>query len=175
MGIESIIALTAVVISIASLLFSVFYSRKTMRIALKHNQLSLLPVITTHYKTLSNKENFESLDLENKGIGPAILKSVTFVYNGKNFHRISNLYRNHYPELFEKLDVSRSFDKTGLHRFALGVNDRIRIYEMHFESQLDTKVLENLHNNVIIEVNYNSVYNQSLVFRVPIISPANQE
>jgi len=167
---EILVAVTAVVISVVSLVFSVLYSRKTLKITIDHNKLSLAPQITFHHKTYSNLELTQTLDIENKGVGPAIIQSVRYYYLGQVYSEISTIYKEHFPEVFDNIDRNKSYNKIGLDRYSLAQNDSIRAFSMSFLEDYDQSKLYNFLKEVTIEIKYKSIYEDLMIFRVTIIS-----
>ena len=92
---ESIVALAAIFVSIATL-FVYLYQAHIMQ---KQQITSVWPYVQWGY---TNSPDGVYIQVENKGIGPAIVKNVTVKMNGESF--------NSFKEVFEALGDTTSQD-----------------------------------------------------------------
>lgn len=83
---NTIIALTAILLSIVALGFTARWNRRTFRMTQKHNKLSVRPLIDVF---IDHGPNRYTLFLKNVGMGPGIFTKIFFAYRGEHF---SNLF-----------------------------------------------------------------------------------
>jgi hypothetical protein len=95
--INNSIALMSAFIALCAFILTILNSRQTI----KHNKISVRPVLTTrqhHYP--SNKEGTVAFELINAGLGAAIIKNFTLIYNDTT---VSNNSAEQYTNFMKNL------------------------------------------------------------------------
>jgi hypothetical protein len=152
------IALFAILISTFGLLFSVYYNCKTLKLTKIHNELSVRPIL--HVSIEKNKvDSFVRIRLENKGLGPAILKHLDYVYEKTNYSKnidFLNLIRNKAIQN----GVNLKFNHRQLYEgFNLFANESIELMTIFVEQSTFTDSITGYLEYASIEFKYSDIYN----------------
>jgi len=160
----TIIALTAIVVSILGLIISVCYNRKSLKITIEHNKKSVEPKID-HLHMVNAHEYKEYCELKNNGYGPAMIKEIKFYYQGNIYEDIVTLYKKHFNGNISKIEKEKIYQYKD---YPLASNSSILLYEFiyapeYFKNNVDgiTSFLE----DILIEINYETVYNELKNYR----------
>ncbi|PQJ79273.1 hypothetical protein [Polaribacter porphyrae] len=172
---DKIIAISAMLVSLLTLILFVY------QISLQHNEsrLSVAPRISfsqeygtrieniiSSQDTISNKFIIYNIFLENKGLGPAILKSVDFLYQDKKIEIESFIQKNQKFRNLLKIDEITSFSDGAI----LSKNEKVKLFELsvkkidehQFYNLANIKKLEELIEiSVVYESLYEEVYKKS--------------
>ncbi len=103
---QSIVATMATIVSVCALVVSVmqtYYQHKYLHAAAwPHIQLE-----EAGFENTDSTKNMVSIKFMNKGVGPAIIESMTFQYKGKSYKNVDELSK----EIIGKNDYMGSFKK----------------------------------------------------------------
>ncbi|MEM8886855.1 MAG: hypothetical protein AAGD28_02635 [Bacteroidota bacterium] len=107
-----IIALSALVVSV--------WQMSSME---EHNKLSVRPLLDFHVYT---DDSIRSVSFSNEGLGPAIVKKISFSKNGKSFDRAYDMLK--YLGRLDDISASYNYSKNsvvspGANKLILGVRD----------------------------------------------------
>ncbi len=86
----TIIAICALIVSIVSITIGVRYNRKSLEMTKEHNMLSVMPQKNMLHKS-SYVENTSELIISNNGLGPALIESVYYYLEGKEYRSFDQL------------------------------------------------------------------------------------
>jgi hypothetical protein len=153
----SILALLAIVLSAASLLFSVIWNRRTFNLTKKHNVLSVKPLLTVHTQLLD--DNKFLISLTNEGLGPAYIREVTFLYNNKTYNSFNDIYIIKKQE--SRINVDGIFGT--FIASSLGKGARFIIFMSKANQEIGLHDYRVFFDHIGIRIIYNDIYeNQSL-------------
>lgn len=161
----TIIAIAAVSISFFSMLFSVLYARKSLRITISHNQKTVRPALSSYgYAHFDNLSKYLiKHDIKNSGLGPAILEDLKFTIENKEFETLHALLKQENASYSEALrssgQIISSFEDT-----ILAPGEVLKIFDTGFlipaESE-EIKKVNLLMYKIEIKVNYRSLYDEN--------------
>ncbi len=153
---SSIISIIAIVVSVIAVLFSIKYNRKSLKMAHKHNMLSVRPIINTTI-ALQKKPTFI---LENNGIGPAFIKKISFTYKDKTAENISTLldlikHENNFPNI--NINYSENKLKSS---FSLSEKSKIIIFstDLSKENMEDIQQFNRIFEKIGTSILYSDIY-----------------
>lgn len=155
---NTIIAITAILISIIGLVFSVLYNRKTIRISIMHNELSVKPLL--HFSNrIDNNEGMIKYELSNQGLGPAIIKYLRYKYEDDYYDNINDFFTALDKRLITNQKVKFHLDYNELSENAvLSPNNSIKLFSIIAEPKIYTDSLSDLLDKIDIEIFYNDMY-----------------
>jgi hypothetical protein len=166
-------AIIALGVAIVSLAIGVYFSRKTLRLTMKHNKKSTEPYITDIYSALHKLEVgnsiFVSYDIKNCGFGPAIIKSLNFTYRGKNYPTIFDIYKKLFETLHHENDSSILFMLDSTHIIAS--NDSVTLFNMCFKERKYADQFQQITKVTGIFIEYESIYGEKKTFAKERLSP----
>jgi hypothetical protein len=159
---ERILSLSAMTISFLTLLIFLYQTN----LIKKQNYLSILPYVSVSTSDNPEEQSFE-LNLYNHGVGPAIVESVTMLYEGKRYDLSEyqdDLYeflRNRAPQM----DSIKSFSASTIDkRMAIPANSKynvFRVYKSAEDYKFFTANLNRLLNEGLdYEIIYRSIQNE---------------
>ncbi len=154
-----IIALSAIVVSIVSLYFSVRFSRLTLEQTIKHNKLSVNPLLRFFVKNES-KSNKIFIELHNCGFGPAIIKSFTLEYRDRIYGNFRDLIKENVDNLLDENSQSKIikyiyyFDKDSF----ISSSDSITVFSVKSQSSEDLKHYKLVLKEIKAVVKYETIY-----------------
>lgn len=155
---DRVLSIAATVTAVIALCVAVWDGSETRR----HNRLSVAPRVdffTMQSLSMERPENY--LSLHNRGLGPAVLKSLVITVNGE---RISLLGRGKTKEAVKKLGLYRSgIGFTSIETDdILEVGDSSKIFQIN--TQKATPELLVIFNSALsgakLEVEYESLYGE---------------
>lgn len=160
---ELISALAAVFIGACALITSVIQTQ----VMLKQQDASVWPVVHWGYKANINNVNrtgnFE-LYAENKGVGPAIIEQIRFVYDQKSYPEDS-LINIVFHKILKVRDLTADIDRATLEGSIIAPNERVSILKVGINEQGDeitqyflTQVQE---NQLDIKICYKNIYEKA--------------
>ena len=159
---EKIVSITAITISIVTLIIFV----QQTQIMKRQNYLSILPYLTISTTTNEHAKTFE-LNLINQGVGPAIIESVTFIYEGERYdladydHYMLAFLQDKVPELDSLINVSSSSLDKGMAIPANTSYNVIRVKESEKDFYLITQTLTQLlEEGFDYEIIYKSIQHE---------------
>lgn len=152
---NSVLPIIAIVISSISLIFSFLTAR--------HNRKMVEPILADLYniyhRTGKDDYSFQSYQLKNCGFGPAVIKSLTFTINDKEYKEITSLIR----ENSEKIIYDTSLSSTSMHEGGiLPPKEEWVIFKICFSASSNDSFREfqRLLSNISIRVDYVSIYKE---------------
>lgn len=155
---NTIIAFTAIIVSIFGLCYSVRYSRMTLKQTIKHNKLSVEPLLNTH-TFISNNNNTVEVCVQNNGLGTALIKSFMIFQNDDTFDDFNCLFKTNNIEI--KDNQIRYFVFSEL-TYILN-NTSVLILKCTVESSNEIRKVKTLFKEIKIEVKYESIYGDEKV------------
>jgi hypothetical protein len=169
---SSLIAIFALGTSIAGLLFTVWYTRRTLKITIDHNQKTVEPLLEIDtFQDFKSSSPHSRLEIRNGGVGPAIIKNVHLEFNNNTYTDIYHLIKNEKKDIYDRLrkdkcEVLYEFPNTCV----IAPNDLKTPYDLYFSIGDDTR------NNfmmflgeVDIIIDYESIYQQKKRLKQKII------
>lgn len=164
---EKFLSISAMIMSFVTLIIFI-YQTNLMR---RQNYLAIMPYLSTATSNDSDDYSY-SINLQNNGVGPAIIESVTFLYQGKRYdikdydNQFHAFLRSQDP-LFDSLKVVSygTLDKglaipANTAYLILGVEHSRRDYEL-----LLSGLGQLLENGLEYEVVYKSIQDEYWVIR----------
>ncbi len=156
---DRILGLSAMLISLLTLIIFI-YQTSLMR---TQSRLSVTPRIAfSTYESANDSIVTVGAEIENKGLGPAIIESIAFVHEGKRFPLNMNKFLTQaYPDFEQYADLTQSVSLTK--GSTLSPDEKSNIYTLKFrleevEGLLNYLNIELGENPFMIEVVYSSIY-----------------
>lgn len=159
---EFIVACCAIIVSIISLIYSVRYSRKTLKVQIKHNKKSVEPIIT--HTSISKYNNLE-IYLTNEGLGPAKISNLKFRYKSHDFSRIDLLFSNHFPKINDLISDKNNLISKIIETHVLAPNQKITLCKVKLSDDSLYDQINDFLEEVIIIVKYESLYNSKRSYK----------
>jgi hypothetical protein len=153
------IPLAAIIVSIFSIWFSVLYSRKTLNLTKEHNKKIVEPMLT-HLYMLDIRGNSQSLQIKNCGFGPALIKSVIFSVDGKQYEKFNLLI----TENMKNADYKADYNINNLGDCIIASNELIVMFKLDFENKGDNNgfmKFRELARRTSLNIKYETVYGES--------------
>lgn len=160
---NTIIALTAVVVSIAAIIFSILYNRKSLNITRRHNKLSVEPILETNY-TVGSDSVLCKLELVNKGLGPAIVKSIVYKTQSRKYTNMAKLLTSLYPDFVKEYlhgDSRYNIMEGGI-TVSPGVDTPLFYLKPNKPNAF--KKIKNILRDVVVVIDYQTIYKDQKVF-----------
>ncbi len=159
---DKIVSLSAMSISIITLIIFIYQTN----LMSKQNYLSILPYLSLSISNSPGDGSF-MLKLENHGVGPAIIESVTFTYEDKKYDleefdsEIFTFLRTKAPELDSIKSISHSSLDKGM---AIPINTSYGVLEVKNSSSdyelISTSLSRLLEEGLQYEVIYRSIQDE---------------
>jgi len=155
---NSIIALNAIIISLFSLIFSIYHNRKTLRLTEKHNMLSVRPILQIS-GSVESKSGIIEYRVKNEGLGPALIQKINFKYDDNFFDNINDLLNDLQPRMASKtqfkLDIKfkKIFPNT-----VISSNNALHIFKIKVNPEMYTNSLGDLLEKVNMNILYEDMY-----------------
>jgi hypothetical protein len=159
----TLIALFAVVVSFFFAWRNIIYNRVSLEKHEEHSKLSVKPFLSFFYKAI--KDNSMQLELQNNGLGGAIINSLTFKYNDEYFDTFNGVLQDYLSiERYNQIiDTNKS-----IFLFKIEKEDSISIYSgkklviFRAYSKSDYQdfiaIMNDIKYDLIISVEYESIY-----------------
>ena len=155
---NSIIAIVAILISLFTLTFSVLYNRKTIKITIKHNNLSVKPLLHFSLRIDSN-EGLIKYELSNRGLGPAVFKYLVYKYEDDTFNNINDFFTALRDRMITSKQVKFNFNYKELtENTVISPNNQIQLFSIKVEPKNYTDSLGKLIDKINIKVFYRDMY-----------------
>lgn len=153
---DKILSLSAMSISFITLVIFVYQTN----IMSKQNYLSILPYLAVTRTTNSAVPVFE-LNLENHGVGPAIIESVNLTYKGTTYNLVDydNRMYKFIVFLVPKLDSIKSFSHSPLEKgMAIPANSLYNIFKVSVTLEEFNLMVKTMNNLLEDGLNYEIIY-----------------
>jgi|GEM_PF-1987389 len=154
---DRVLGVTAISLSIITLILSVRYNRKTLRLTENHNKITIKPFIVTQSSSEIIKGKY-SCSILNSGLGPAIIINNYFVYKNKNYENIRPLLKDIVGEwdyLITQKDISISkLDN----REVISPGSTQHIYNFELPKQVEFSLVSIELSEVSFHVEYEDAY-----------------
>jgi len=160
---NTMIAITAVIVSIVGLALSIFFYNKTLKVTITHNEKSLEPILT-HLYTMFEEDFSEKFLITNSGLGPAIVKSIKFSYQGIEYNSFTDLYAK-----FNSIRLTYLLKKKSKVYFigdedVWSVNQNVILHELYFSQADENDDWHNILKEVKVLINYTTIYDINKVY-----------
>ncbi len=152
---EKISHYAVVVIAICAVVVSVWQGRiseRQLEIEREHNRLTVRPYLDAYY--LWEGSSKWTLNLTNEGIGPAIVKSISYFYEGKEYQK--------WEDVLEAANIKQ------LRVFSFSFSEDAPFSAEKTQPLLELTRGEGERGSIGIEllVKYTSIYNEPFEFRM---------
>lgn len=155
---NTIIAISAIAISVIGLFLSSYHNRRTFKLTKKHNELSVRPFL--HFSgSIDSNVGKITYFLRNKGLGPAIIKSIKYNYKGNYYNNhldFLKMLKDNFPTQ-DTIDLQLNYNEQH-ERTIISSNDSLRLLELNVLPIKYTDPLGDLINEINIEVLYEDIY-----------------
>jgi len=166
----TIIAFSAILVSIIGLVFSVRYNRKTLEQSFTHNKLSIEPLISVmHYLKAIKEDREDSFELINSGLGPAKIKSLKFHYEDNIYIDIMTIFREKINFFANMIDANLSSSTYLNDDYVLAQHDRIEIYHIHITNAILIPQLKDFNNKIVLKVKYETLYSEERLYKTDLV------
>ncbi|MBP1631388.1 MAG: hypothetical protein H6Q15_2281 [Bacteroidetes bacterium] len=153
---NTIIAICAILISLFGIVISLIYYRKTLNATIKHNKLSVEPLL---FIDVSIIDNDIKVELINGGLGTAKLNTLKICYNDKMFADFNKLMKDCSISETER-HIYKLFDKNS----PIPSNKREDVFIINCTSLEMTKAIEAIFKEVSVIIEYESMYGEKKYF-----------
>jgi len=162
---NSVIAILAIFISLFGLVFSVIYNRKTIKITIRHNELSVKPLLQFSV-LVDNNVGLIKYDLSNRGLGPALFDYLVYKYEDETYNNINELFNSLKDRIKTSKDLNYNIDYRELKKnTVISANDTIQLFSIKLKPENYTDSTAKLIENVNIEIFYRDMYNNQFTNR----------
>lgn len=155
-----ITGVVSVIVALCAVVFTAWHACITRT----HNKLSVKPHLTTWTHSAISTRKY-SVDLLNKGIGPAFIKSVGIYVDGKLMEGdgckpIEDAVALLFPPSIYRYDVEQAFVGVG---YSMAANEKCRLAAIEFseESPPSAKTFEDALKRVDVIIHYASIYEEN--------------
>lgn len=166
---NNIIALLAIVVSIAALIFSVIYSRRTLKITIKHNKLSVEPILSIYSHSCNNDNKYDAF-LRNAGMGPAILTSIKYLYKNNKYKSIFDLLEGNNTTLYDAFNGEKSSIGSITKGYTILPQNEFNLFKIVFDKEKDFLHFLSFMNQVVIKVKFETIYGDKLYNEILMVS-----
>lgn len=157
---NTLIALFAFIVSVAGLYISVRYNRKTLEQTIKHNKLSVEPILAVPF-TLSHDEKNLKLEIVNSGFGPALVTKFHLVYEKETLNGFYNLI----AKLDKPLDYKILYYKFPASHYSVPIssNSKICIFEFRYTDMDQYNKLKSILKKTKYDIEYETMYGEKRI------------
>jgi hypothetical protein len=153
---NTVIAILAILLSVFSLFYSVYYNSKTLKHTIRHNKLSVEPALK-NFRYIDSKTKTIKIEIVNCGLGTAIINEISLIYKDVTYTR------NDFKELLERNNILsksiiRLYSYTDISPIAS--NERIRLFYSDIEEDENYYKINDIFSETIISVDYMTLYNE---------------
>lgn len=161
MNFDTIGSIAAIIIGICALVVSIWQGYETR----KNYRLSVTPNISVMGNWIQGSEHI-GIDLENKGIGPAIITRIEIKVDGQSINILQN--QKEYLSILEKMAVE--MDIVGLCQHVMDSGDMIAagekrpliwVYSDYVSNKGEMRKFLDFFSRITITVEYKSIYGQT--------------
>lgn len=162
---NTMIALSAIFISILGLSFTIIFSYTTIRMTKKHNYKSVLPVLMSHYN-ISNTNFTIKINIINCGLGTALIKKFNLIYKDKSYNNIDDLIKRNLTMPL----VINCYQFPSIPTIVpISVNGKIDLLDIEFlDSNEYSRIIEVLQKTKY-DIEYESMYEEKKTYENTII------
>ena len=164
---DNTVAIITIFVSIIALGYSIWYNRKTLTLSKKHHRFSVTPNMTFYHSMLFQEEN-EWLEITNSGLGPALITSLRFIYNGHEYVTITDLYEEENPNNMALISLIESKTVLLHGSTALAAIKSMLIYRNEYISNNHFSDLFEFIKGVTLRIEYESIYGEKQVMELRI-------
>ena len=165
---NSIVPIIAIVVSCISLIFSFFTAR--------HNRKTVEPLLTHIYSSdisaIDKPHPNQSIKIKNCGFGPAVIKSLLFTLDDKQYKNLLVLFNENLKNsVYEGQSYHRILDD-----YVIATNDEVLVFEISFLIDPSSKAflqLRELLYRTILNIEYKTIYGKSIHYSKPILRKLN--
>ena len=151
---NTILALLAILISIITLIISIKYTSKTIKIAERHNKLSVEPLL--NFNINSSEKNSMSIILGNYGLGSAKIKSMLIICNGSYFKNLESFYDGILKNMNIKVEKIMLIGELEV----ISSNVNMELFNFKYDSFYREKIISIL-KNTNIKISYLTMYDET--------------
>jgi hypothetical protein len=158
------IAILALVVSIISVGFAVYFNRKNLQITKEHYIKTVDPRIKEIFEKGSPKGSPETLfccyQLRNSGNGPAIIKSGNFRVEGKDYNWMMKIYLDYIGDPLTSLtdDSMATALVYDTNEVVLAPNETVLIFNLIFKDDNYFLKFQELAEKISFYLDYESIY-----------------
>jgi len=149
----------ALIVSIASLIFVSRYNRNTYKMNHNHYRLITKPNIEFFHRIVIFENDFfmEELIIKNTGLGPAIIKSVTYALDNVKYSKISDIYQERCPDTVKHIIPTDSEEVVMPGGYSLSPKDDLVLYSIKYAAKLDSCHKKTMQK-IKLQIDYCGVY-----------------
>lgn len=159
---DYVIPFVAIIVSILSVIYSVLYNRRTLKLTEEHNKKSVEPKIfgSSDVMIYLNKEKASIIayNVNNGGVGPAIIKSCSLKIENQEFTDIFRLLTT--LENGHKYDPDKSLATILEKDHVIVPNESIKLFELHVKDILEAKRYSEILKNISLKIEYENIYGE---------------
>ncbi len=157
---EKVVSVSAIVIATASI-FITFWQGIEMR---NHNRLSVRPNLEMIFSVDSKKFGYE---LENKGLGPAIIRDKVYYLDGKE--AVESGFSGLDSILYTLDFLDRRLEHSGLGKGrTIRAEEKLKLLIFYFLEKDDKETLiQDFYTRLGIKINYESMYGEKFTCWFP--------
>lgn len=165
---NTIIAILAIVVSIIGLWISVRYNRKTLEHTIKHSKLSVEPLIIVSTE-LSLVKQYVLIEIQNCGIGTAIITKIGFSYKDKPSVNLFKLFieNNYIPD---KINASFGYYDENQ---PVSANSTLSVYKNRIENETAHSECFDFFKELTIYIEYETLYQEKRIYKSLIMKDYN--
>lgn len=154
-ALEVIAAWASIIIACCALGLTIWQARITR----KHNRLSVTPLLNvTKSRSMDDDEPYFALKLRNQGTGPAVIKSYSLLYKGKEVPVDKS---TKYIDFIESLSKEFEFKYSRLGAgYPIASGQEIRLLSIYL-SELDSDIkntVDEFARDIKVSIEYHSIY-----------------
>jgi phosphoribosylaminoimidazole (AIR) synthetase len=164
----TLIAIFALIVSIVGLGIAIRYNRKTLYMNYIHNKLSVKPfLILLHDSDTLTKQ--ETLSVQNCGTGPAILKSVQYIIEDREYPEMFDLMEKELVNILQQMNLDSKLSNMGNGHVIAAQQER-QIFIINYDPEIETELALVIQNKVKVKIEYKSIYEEDFLLYTHIIS-----
>ncbi len=155
---NTIIAISALLISLSGLYLSVRYNRKTLNETMKYNKLSVEPLLLLSMFTIDEKL---TINLENAGLGSANLLPLEITHNNQTYNSFWTLLQPFIQNIKNEIEYYDHY--TFNTNTPLSASNKIDLINITFKTNQTMKSIASELNGVNVKIRYKTMYNEERV------------
>jgi hypothetical protein len=162
-----ILPITAIIVSIIAVTFSIWYNRRTLKMTKKHYKKSVKPLLCVWNESFPN--SFK-LFLRNGGTGPAIIKNIVLKVSNKSYQTMDEVFKDKDHKI--KIENYDQYETkiAKVENYALLPNGEVILFEYRFKNEMGRQEFNQLVKKVTLFVNYETIYKKPKIFKEEPIS-----